>query len=156
MRLIMSRAATTVTAFLLVLSTTLVLRTPAAHADVPPGYPEFGQCTWDATSFFDSESWGRACFEYSGDDFWIQDRSANGWSVRAQIEDFYGAPVRWCVNSESAPNWHECRYDMPEYTLIRWRLFEQDGPGGPTRRWTAWSDWYCVSSGTPLSANLGC
>jgi hypothetical protein len=114
---------------------------PPALADSPPGAcreHDFGI------------SYGRACFEWSGDDFWVRDNSSNGWSVRAQIEESYHPyRVRWCVNSESAPNWHECRYDMSEGQWIRWRLFEQNGQGGPTRNWTAWSYWHCASNGLP-------
>jgi hypothetical protein len=87
-----------------------------------------------------------SCFEWDGDDQWVQDSKSNDGSARAQIQTNYGK-VRWCANTHQAVSWYECTFDHSENTCVRWRMYEQHGTGGPSRNWTPWTRWHSTSTG---------
>jgi hypothetical protein len=90
---------------------------------------------------------GSTCFEWNGDDQWVYDRPpSNGWSVGVEIRTDYGK-IRWCVNSHGADTWHECNFDHLEDHCVQFRLYEQNGVGGPTRNWTNWTRPISTSTG---------
>jgi hypothetical protein len=123
----------------MLLFSTLGVAVAATPATAHPGGPPAGCYAYDAP-------FGASCFEWAGDDHWVKDKLANDWSARVQIETTYGK-VRWCANTHGAVSWHECTFDHQEGTCVRWRMFEQNGTGGPTRNWTNWSYWHSTSTG---------
>lgn len=92
---------------------------------------------------------GSTCFEWNGDDQWVYDRPpADGWRVGVQIRTDYGK-IRWCVNAHGAGTWHECTFDHREHRCVQFRLYEQNGPSGPTRNWRNWTRPISTSTGDP-------
>lgn len=95
-------------------------------------------CTGIATA------WAATCYQWDGDDQWVIDGDANGWTAVAYVETNYGK-VRECVAPSAADGWKECLFDHRESTCVRFFLYEKkDGNVG---RVSAWSPWYSTSTG---------
>jgi hypothetical protein len=106
-------------------------------------------------------NFGYSCFEFDGDDHWVQDIRRNGWGVGADIQTNYKerrSDRHWkrrrCENGRGALRWQECRYNHEEprdghVRCVRWRMYEyrHDGPHKLTRNWTGWSSWYRTNTG---------
>ena len=135
----MRRAKMLTFSVLVLLAASIGLLSTASPAAAHTGQPPNG-CRYYESPF------GASCFEWDGDDQWVQDSEPNDWSARAQIQTSYGK-VRWCANTHHAVSWHECEFDHSENTCVRWRMYEQHGTGGPTRNWTPWTRWHSTSTG---------
>lgn len=89
-------------------------------------------------------TWAATCYQWEGDDQWVIDGDANGWTAIAHVETNYGK-TRECVAPAAADGWKECLYDHREGTCLRFFLFEKKG--NELGRFSAWSPWYSTSTG---------
>jgi hypothetical protein len=97
-----------------------------------------GNCVGIATS------WATTCYAWDGDDQWVADLDANGWTAVAHLETNYGK-TRECAAPSAADGWGKCAYDHKEGTCLRFFLFEKKG--NELGRFSAWSPWYSTSTG---------
>ncbi|NEA34524.1 hypothetical protein [Streptomyces sp. SID13031] len=89
-------------------------------------------------------AWAATCYQWDGDDQWVIDGDANGWTAIAHVETNYGK-TRECVAPAAADGWKECKYDHREGTCVRFFLYEKKG--SDLGRFSAWSPWYKTSNG---------
>lgn len=90
-------------------------------------------------------SWGATCFQWDGDDQWVVDLDANGWTTVAGVDTNYGKE-RDCAAPAAADGWKECKYDHREGTCVRFFLYEKKS-NGTLNRVSAYSPWYSTSNG---------
>lgn len=90
-------------------------------------------------------SWGATCFQWDGDDQWVVDLDANGWTTVAGVDTNYGKE-RDCAAPAAADGWKECKYDHREGTCVRFFLYEKKS-NGTLNRVSAYSAWYSTSNG---------
>jgi hypothetical protein len=129
------------------------------HKTSPPGYPRETQVKCEGF-YPDATPFGIACFEWDGDDMWVQDYRRNGWGVAAKVRTNYRSKgggyyykTRYCYNGHGAKAWHECRYDHKEGRCVRFQVYEYKR--NPYRvRHGSWSHWYRTSTGATDDA--GC
>ncbi|MEO3748396.1 hypothetical protein [Plantactinospora sp. B5E13] len=117
----------------------------ASPASAHTGNPPSG-CHY--TNFFTGggTNYGRACFEWEGDDHWVADLQGNGRRVGVDIQTNYGK-YRNCENTHGAGTWHECTFDHLEEECVRWRGYEYDGDTGSFYNITPWSSWRRIDTG---------
>ncbi|MEV6285338.1 hypothetical protein [Kribbella sp. NPDC051770] len=90
-------------------------------------------------------SWAATCFQWDGDDQWVVDLDANGWTAVAGVDTNYGKE-RDCAAPAAADGWKECKYDHREGTCVRFFLYEKKS-NGTLNRVSAYSPWYSTSNG---------
>ncbi|NEA34525.1 hypothetical protein [Streptomyces sp. SID13031] len=88
--------------------------------------------------------WGETCYEWDGDDQWVRDLDANGYTAVVEVRTNYGK-FRECAAPTAAEGWKECKYDHEEKKCVSFRMTEHKGttPG----RHTNWTLWYSTSTG---------
>jgi hypothetical protein len=102
--------------------------------------PPAGQCVGWITDY------AATCFQWVGDDQWIEDRDANGWAAVVHVQTNYGKD-RYCQALPAAEGWGYCNYDHQEGKCVRFMLYELKD--GVTRNPTGWSPWYGTEYGSP-------
>lgn len=108
--------------------------TPFAAAGAPVDH-----CIFHAIYF------GNTCFQWVGDDQWVQDLDENGWATTVHVQTNYGKN-RYCAAPPKAKGWGVCNYDHKEGKCVRWRFYELKG--NETRNWSAFSQWWGTEYGT--------
>lgn len=105
--------------------------------------PSDGACSPRLVSTF-----GFTCYEWSGDDQWVLDRTNNGWRTVARAQTNYGK-VRDCIAPVISQGWGECNFDHDEDFCVRFQMYELRTSDGAERNPTVFSDWYRISDGQP-------
>ena len=123
------------TALLLAGTTAAASAAPTAPASFPPGI---------SCSVHYATSFAETCFVANGDDQWIRDLKANGWTAVVHVQLNY-LKDRTCSALPAAEGWGVCKFDHVEDKCVRFELFEKKG--NETRNPSAWSRWYHVSNG---------
>ncbi|WP_124821770.1 hypothetical protein [Micromonospora ureilytica] len=111
----------------LIAAVVAILAISPAPAQAHPGGPPAGvKCaTWSGVGIW----WGgvKACFEAEGDELWVEDGDADGYSVKAYFETAYGNTGE-CRNAHGANTWHQCGFSyISEQDDIRWWICLTDG-----------------------------
>jgi hypothetical protein len=127
-------AAAVVTFALVTLGGAAATATPAAALVSPPT-----ACRYFITTY------GETCYEWDGDDQWVRDRDANGWTTIVEIQTNYDK-YRECVAPAAADGWRECGFDHKENKCVRFRMVERKGV--LTNRVSTWTLFYSTSTGT--------
>ncbi|TCC21173.1 hypothetical protein [Kribbella speibonae] len=89
---------------------------------------------------------GATCYQWVGDDQWVIDGIANGWTAVVHVQTNYGKD-RYCKALPAAEGWGKCNYDHIEGKCARWQMYELKD--GDTRNFTPWSAWYGTQYGYP-------
>jgi hypothetical protein len=126
-------AATLAAVALVTLGGATATAAPAAAETWPP---------FDCLNF--STVFGDTCYEWAGDDQWVRDTDANGWTTIAEVETNYGK-YRECAAPAAKDGWKECKFDHEEKKCVRFRMVERKGSA--TGRVSNWTLWYSTSSG---------
>lgn len=112
----------------------------AAHAAPAEVKPPVGQCVGYSTDF------AATCFQWVGDDQWIEDRDPNGWAAVVHVQTNYGKD-RECQALPAEQGWGLCKFDHKEGKCVRFQLYELKD--GVERRHSGWSAWYGTEYGSP-------
>lgn len=102
--------------------------------------PPWSQCRALITTY------GATCFQWVGDNQWVQDRDENGWATVVHVQTNYGKD-RYCQALPAAEGWAYCSYDHREGKCVHFRMYE--AKGNETRHQTGWSPWYGTEYGSP-------
>jgi hypothetical protein len=102
--------------------------------------PPAGQCVGWITEY------AATCFQWVGDNQWIEDRDANGWAAVVHVQTNYGKN-RYCQALPAAEGWGYCDYDHKEGKCVRFELYE--AKGSEKRNWSGWSPWFGTAYGSP-------
>ncbi|MGH3735500.1 MAG: hypothetical protein ACRDT6_07745 [Micromonosporaceae bacterium] len=131
-------------ALLLAVSLGLAVNLSPASADLGSGPPI--DCY--TKEFYDSKGnrYGQSCFQWYGDDQWVNDSTRNGRRVGVDIQTNYGK-YRRCENTHGGSTWHRCYFDHKESGCVRFRGYEYDSSTSQYYNVTSWTSWRKVSTG---------
>lgn len=84
-----------------------------------------------------SDYMGRACFQPSGDLFYVEDYSADGYVVVAEWKTSTGRSGSCIDNLTAAKDWTVCNKDFPETSTVTWRVaaYKNGSPAGIYGPW---------------------
>lgn len=74
----------------------------AAVENISP--PPASQCRYFYADY------AATCFQWVGDDQWIEDRDENGWAAVVHVQTNYGKD-RYCQAAPAAEGWNYCKFD---------------------------------------------
>jgi hypothetical protein len=128
-----TRLAAVVGALLFSMTVVLGIASPAMAADEPNQAVDAdwsSNCTPKYLPMVDG------CIQANGDDLWIKDNVANGYSVKLEWYDLDGTRTGECVNTlGQAKAWTYCNKDFTEGHDIRWQLCWNSSNGWDCSDW---------------------